>query len=57
MGKVYGVAEAKYLSPRVQQALKPGESLELPLGPSVSHERYCAVQCSVGVVECTVRGV
>ena len=37
----------EYLSPRVQQALKPGESLELPLGTPDSDERYYVVQCPV----------
>ena len=44
VGRECGTAGDKYLCPRVQQAPKPGESLELPLGPPVSHERYCAVQ-------------
>ena len=46
-------AEAEDLSPRVQQAPKPGESLELPLGPPVRLKRF-SEGCSVDVVRCTV---
>ena len=48
-----GGVETESLSPRVQQAPKPGESLELPLGPPVKQEVLCgsAVECSVGEVK------
>ena len=58
-GSVWG-AEAEDLSPRVQQAPKPGESLELPLGPPVRLKRFSGkLHCGrgevlEGAVLCTV---
>ena len=41
---------AEDLSPRVQQAPKPGESLELPLGPPVRLKKASGVHCGREVV-------